>query len=60
MPERRDDRQLHLSLRTHDAQSSKSDVKKAGQVTDLNSVRTSRHGSNVLKRVIREGFTKKK
>ena len=35
-------------------------IKKHQPVTDLNSVRASRHGANVLKRVIREGFTKKK
>ena len=62
MPERRDDRQLHLSFRTqHDAKLGKRDgVKRDQPVTDLNGVRTLRHGVTVLERVIREGFTKKK
>lgn len=62
MPERRDDRQLHLSLRTPPgAQSGKSNaIKKEQPVTDLNSVRTLRHGAATLERVIKEGFTKKK
>jgi hypothetical protein len=62
MPERRDDRQLHLSFQVRrDSKSENSDgTRKHQPVTDLNSVRSSRHGADVLKRVIREGFTKKK
>jgi hypothetical protein len=62
MRERRDDRQLHLSLQTgHDAPTKKADVvKKDRPVVDLGNVRSSRHGANVLERVIREGFTRKK
>ena len=62
MPERRDDRQLHLSFRMkRDPKFSKNDGRDKSQpVTDLNSVRAARHGVAVLQRVIREGFTKKK
>lgn len=62
MRDRRDDRQLHLTLQTqHVAQPDKNDViKKDRPVIDLGTVRTSRHGISVLERVIREGFTKKK
>jgi len=62
MRERRDDRQLHLSLQSkHSERSSNAGVSKdARPIVDLNNVRASRHGSNVLERVIREGFTKKK
>ena len=62
MPERHDDRQLHLSLQARkESKSEKRDVIKDHQsVTELNTVRASRHGANVLRRVIREGFTKGK
>jgi hypothetical protein len=63
MPDRRDDRQLHLSLRIRpDAKLGKRDgvTKDQPAVTDLNRVRALRHGTTVLERVIREGFTKKK
>lgn len=62
MGERRNDRQLHLSFQTRqEARSIETDaIKKDRPVVDLGSVRTSRHGTNVLERVIREGFTKKK
>ena len=60
MSERRDDRQLRLSLQTRrDAESSKVDSsQKTNSVTDLGRIRSQRHGTTVLERVIREGFTK--
>lgn len=62
MRDRRDDRQLHLSPQTrHDARTNKVVVvKKDRSVVDLGNIRSSRHGANVLERVIREGFTRKK
>jgi hypothetical protein len=62
MAERRDDGQLRLSLRPRlESQPKKNDInKKDRPIVDLTSLRTSRHGTTILERVIREGFTKKK
>jgi hypothetical protein len=62
MPDRRGDRQLHLSFQARvDTKLVKADsLKRERVVTDLNSVKAIRHNAIVLERVIREGFTRKK
>jgi hypothetical protein len=60
MPDRRDDRQLRLSLtpRQVGPPSNVDATRKNNTVTDLGQVRSLKHGTTVLQRVIREGFTR--
>jgi len=61
MPERPKDRQLNLSFRSRNdvKLDSRASAKPNKPITDLNRVRALRHGTAVLERVIREGYTKK-
>ena len=61
MPERPEDRQLNLSFRSqNDVKLDRgANAKPNRPITDLNRVRAWRHGTAVLERVIREGYTKK-